>query len=440
MSLEVELSQCCGSVNGHAGFVDSGADGDPDPVSGSCGAGSLLLHANHGAANHVSTFFSTTSSATLATATAEQLAAAEQDPLDVELWAVILAGGIGSRFWPLSSPDRPKQVLALVSERPLIAETVTRLEPLVPRDRILVVTSHDIAPQIRAAIPMLPDRNLLVEPRPLGTAASLAWAAGEIRHRAGPEAIFCCLHADLAVAFVDAFRHVLREAARVAATVDALVAVGVESTRAETGFGYLMPGLPLWDNKPLVEGGACHVIAFEEKPARPRAEALIREGALWNTGIFVWRTRVILDALARHCVEIGAALEGLQTRNQEDFVSGVRSISIERGLLERCSGDLVVVPGEFGWDDVGTWAALRRARELDDTGNGASGRTYFLDASGNVVHAEGAAAVLYGVDGLLVVTLPGLTFVTTVERAAELKPLLDSLPPDLRRGGGPSGA
>lgn len=380
-------------------------------------------------------FSSATADTALATVTAEQVAPAVEAPVDEELWAVILAGGIGSRFWPLSSSNRPKQVLALVSERPLIAESVARLEGLVPYERILVVTSADIASQIRAAVPMIPEKNILVEPKPLGTAASLAWAAGEVRHRAGPDAIFCTIHADLAVAFVDAFRHVLREASRVAASADALVAVGVTSTRAETGFGYLVPGLPLRTDEPLGQGGACHVIAFEEKPARPRAEALVREGALWNSGIFVWRARVILQALAQHCVEIGSALPSIDTRNQDEFISGARSISIERGLLERCSGNLVVLPGEFGWDDVGTWAALRRARELDDTGNGASGRTHFLDASGNVVHAEGSAAVLYGVDGLLVVTLPGLTFVTTVERAADLKPLLDSLPPDLRKPG-----
>jgi mannose-1-phosphate guanylyltransferase len=376
----------------------------------------------------------------LATATQEQLAPIAETPLDEELWAVILAGGIGSRFWPLSSSQRPKQVLALVSERPLIAETVDRLQPLVPYERMLVVTSSDISGQIRAAIPMIPAKNVLVEPRPLGTAAALAWAAGEVRHRAGPDAIFCCIHADLAVSFVDAFHHVLREASRVAATINALVAVGVHSTRADTGFGYLVPGLPLRDDVSLSQGGACHVISFEEKPARPRAEALVREGALWNSGIFVWRTRVILDALAQHCVEIGDSLPNLETRDHEGFASGVRSVSIERGLLERCSGNLVVVPGDFGWDDVGTWLALRRARELDDMGNGTFGRCHFLDASGNVVHAEGSPTVLYGVDGLLVVTLPGLTFVTTVDRAADLKPLLDSLPPDLRRPGTPPGA
>jgi mannose-1-phosphate guanylyltransferase len=382
--------------------------------------------------------FSTQSAGTLATATAEQPVPFEATPVNPDLWAVILAGGIGSRFWPLSSPERPKQVLALVSGSPLIAETVARLEPLVPAERILVVTSRDIATQIRAAIPGVPERNVLVEPRPLGTAASLTWAAGEIRRRAGPESVFCCLHADLAVAFVDAFHHVLREASRIASAADVLVAVGVDSTRADTGFGYLIPGLPLNPALPLSEGGACRVIAFEEKPARPRAEALMREGALWNSGIFVWRTRVILDEIGRNCEEVSGALECLDSRDHDTFVRRVRSASIERGLLERCHESLVVLPGEFGWDDVGTWGALRRARELDDTGNGASGRTHFVDASGNVVHAEGAAAVLYGVDGLLVVTLPGLTFVTTVERAADLKPLLDSLPEDLRRRAPPS--
>jgi mannose-1-phosphate guanylyltransferase len=428
---EIELSKVAGMIAWHGKRVDRQGDrcrmiAAPVVYCSTRWTRSLLT---------LPTATSTASDTALSTAPAEQFAPVEETPPDEELWAVVLAGGIGSRFWPLSSSARPKQVLALVSERPLIAETVARLEPVVPNERILVVTSADIATQIRAAIPMVPERNILVEPRPLGTAASLAWAAGEVRHRAGPDAIFCSIHADLAVAFVDAFRNTLREASRVAASADALVAVGVESTRAETGFGYLVPGLPLRSDQPLTEGGACHVVAFEEKPARPRAEALIREGALWNSGIFVWRTRVILNALAQHCVEIESALPSAESRDQEGFIRGAKSISIERGLLERCSGNLVVVPGEFGWDDVGTWAALRRARELDDTGNGAFGRTHFLDASGNVVHAEGSAAVLYGVDGLLVVTLPGLTFVTTVERAAELKPLLDSLPSDLRHPG-----
>jgi mannose-1-phosphate guanylyltransferase len=233
------------------------------------------------------------------------------------------------------------------------------------------------------------------------------------------------------VAFDDAFRHVVREASRVAASNDVLVAVGVRATRGETGFGYVVPGLPLRADRPLEGGGACQVSLFEEKPARPRAEHLMTMGALWNAGIFVWRARVVLQELEEHAVELSGGLSALENRDHAAFVSRVQPVSIERGLLER-SRRVVVVPGEFGWDDVGTWAALRRARELDDTGNGSSGRAHFLDASGNVVHAEESAVVLYGVNGMLVVTLPGITFVTTLERAADLRPLLDSLPADLR--------
>jgi mannose-1-phosphate guanylyltransferase len=364
----------------------------------------------------------------------EVAAPIDTTPVDDSLWAVVLAGGIGSRFWPLSSPERPKQLLALVSDRPLIAETLGRLQPLVPPDRVLVLTSRDIAPALHAAIPEVPQENMLVEPRPLGTAAALAWAALEIARRAGPDAIFCSVHADLAVAFPEAFRHVLRQAARVAARDDVLVTVGVRATRPESAFGYIMPGTPLNAGVPLSAGGACEALAYEEKPPRERAEQLVAAGALWNTGIFVWRARVVREALARHAHELAGGLSALEERDLGRFALSIRSVSIERGLLER-SDRVVVVPGDFGWDDVGTWASLRRARELDDTGNGASGRVHFVDASSNVVHAEGSTVVLYGVTGMLVVTLPGLTFVTTLDKASDLKPLLDALPPDVRARG-----
>ncbi len=357
----------------------------------------------------------------------------DQRAADAALWAVVLAGGIGSRFWPLSSQHRPKQLLALVSDRPLIAETVARLHPLVPPERVLVLTSADIADAIRAAIPEVPPTNMLVEPRPAGTAAALAWAARELTRRAGPQTIFCTLHADLAIAFPDAFRDVLREASRAAALDDVLVTVGVPASRPETGFGYIVPGEPLSSDAPIERGGACAVRAYVEKPGRARAEELLRMGALWNSGIFAWRARVVLEALERHAHELGRGLSMLDAPEEVRYREPLRTVSIERGLLER-SDRVVVVPGDFGWDDVGTWASLRRARELDDTGNGAYGLVHFADASGNVVHSESGKVVLYGVNGLLVVSLPGLTFVTTLDRAADLRPLLDSLPPSMRAG------
>lgn len=347
---------------------------------------------------------------------------------DAELWAIILAGGIGSRFWPLSTPERPKQVLALINERPLIAVTLGHLAPLIAPERVLVLTSADIADAIHAVVPEVPAENMLIEPRPLGTAAALAWGTSEIVRRAGPDALFCCLHADLAVGFPEPFRQVVSQSARVARTVPSLVAIAAAPTRPETGFGYLcVASGPASAESP----GVLVVERFIEKPGPILAETLIADGALWNTGIFVGRARATLDALARHTSELAHGLEALERRDFETFAGSIQSISIERGLLARCD-DLVAILGDFGFDDVGTWASLRRARELDDTGNGALGQVHFVECASNVVHAERGTVVLYGCEAMLVVVLDGLTFVTPLDRANDLRPLLDALPPEMR--------
>lgn len=350
---------------------------------------------------------------------------------DAALWGVVLAGGIGSRFWPLSSSKRPKQVLSLAGDRPLIADTVFRLQPLIPADRVLVVTSADIAPAIEAAIPEVPRENLLIEPSPLGTAAALAWASNVIARRAGPETIFCTLHADLAVDFPELFRHTLKAAARAASHDAALVTIGARATRPEPSFGYIVP---VKHGGVDSLGGAQRVQRFIEKPSIEQAQRLIADGALWNTGICMWRAQVVLDALERHTPELSrVALRALAAENHAAFADLVERVSVEQGLLAR-SSDVVVLVGEFGWDDVGTWGSLRRARELDDDGNGGVGHAIFVDAESNIAHADGSdiCTVLYGVDGMLVVALPGLTFVTTLEKATDLRGLLEQLPESVK--------
>ncbi len=353
------------------------------------------------------------------------------------IWAVVFAGGIGTRFWPLSTARRPKQVLALVNERPLILDTILRLGPLVPPERILVVTSADIVDTLYEVIPDIPRINMLVEPRPLGTAAALAWGAAEVSRRAGPDTVFCALHADLSVANPDSFRNSIQRAARIADTEPVLVAIGTKPTRCESGFGYLQTGVPFDPFVSRADGGACRVEYFVEKPNPVLADILIDRGALWNTGIFVWRAEVVLKELEQHTRELAFGLPMLVSGDLEQFAQHVTSISIDRGLLERTS-NLVVLPAEFGWDDVGTWASLRRVRELDDTGNGIMGDAHCIDASGNVIHADGQCIVVYGISGMLVVSLNGLTFVTTLERATELGPLLNALPGSVRSNPGGS--
>ncbi len=363
--------------------------------------------------------------------TAEGAEAAASLEANASIWGVVLAGGIGSRFWPVSGPRRPKQLLELLGDKPMIAGCVERLSPLIPPERVVVVTSADIASAIRGAIPQVPPANILVEPRPLGTAAAIALATATLMQRVGPETVVCALAADIAAAFGDPFRDTVRHAAGVASRDDAITLIGARPARSEPGFGYVIPVGASRSSDGPEAASPVKVQRFIEKPPAEEAASLIDGGAWWHTGISVWRARVMWNALREQTAEISAALSLLEAGDTDRYFGAVESISIERGLFER-SRDLLLVPGEFGWDDIGTWASLRRARDLDDDGNGARGDVHFVDASGNVVHAERGDVVLYGVDNLLVVTVDGITLVTTIDRAADLRPLLDRLPGDVR--------
>jgi mannose-1-phosphate guanylyltransferase len=346
-------------------------------------------------------------------------------------WAIVFAGGIGSRFWPLSSPRRPKPTLQLLGERPLIAGTVDRLAPVVLPERVLIVTSRDIANAVARAAADVPAENILVEPRPLGTSAALAWALEVIKQRGGGDAPVCALHADLAAGFPDQFRQGLTNGMQLALSHRALVTLGVVPTRPETAFGYAQPGAPLDAATPVGRGGACRVSRFVEKPGLDVLTELLSTGALWHAGVLIGAVNDMSDDLFDLATEIGPGRESLSKGNLPEFAAMVQSISIERGLLQRCN-NLIVVPVECGWDDVGTWACLRRSRDLDDAGNGAVGEAHFVESTGNVVHTEAGPVVLYGCQQMLVVSLQGITFVTTLEKAADLRALIDQLPQTLR--------
>jgi mannose-1-phosphate guanylyltransferase len=339
-------------------------------------------------------------------------------------WAVVLAGGVGSRFWPISTPDRPKQLLPLATSEPMLSDTLARLAPLVPIERTLVLTNAGLAAAIRALAPRLPRENVIAEPRPAGTAAALAWAAHEIARRGARDDVMLSVHADWAIGDADGFRAALATAAQVAETEHALVTVGVVPVRPDPGFGYIQPG-------DAVGAHARRVARFVEKPDRARAESMVRDGYLWNSGIFVWRAGDFLDELAALTPEIAPHLAAHGDDLAAFFGAIASPIAVDVGVMER-SGRVMVLAGDFGWDDVGTWAALRRVRARDAAGNATSGTAHVLDAANNVVHADGTAVVLYGVRDLVVVAREGLTLVTTLDRSADLKQLIESLPPAIR--------
>ncbi len=340
-----------------------------------------------------------------------------------DAWAVVLAGGVGSRFWPLSTPGRPKQLLALVDEHPLLRNTLARLAPLVPPARTLVLTNAGLRDAVLALAPELPADNVIAEPSPAGTCAALAWAAREVARRAGRGAPIVCVHADWAVGDEAAFRAALARAARAAREHASLVTVGVVPTRDDPGFGYIQPAAP-------VEPGVFRVARFVEKPSRERAARMRQDGYLWNSGIFAWRAGDFLDEVDALAPEVAPALRAAGD-DIGAFFADVTPVPVDVAVMER-SGRVLVLPGDFGWDDVGTWGALGRVRRVDAHGNAASGVVHALDARRNVVHAHGNAVVLYGVDDLVVVAGPGLTLVTTVDRSSDLKTLVESLPDALR--------
>jgi len=341
-------------------------------------------------------------------------------------WAVVLAGGVGSRFWPVSTPDRPKQLLPLATSEPMLADTLARLAPLVPPEHTLVLTNDGLVNAIAALAPSIPRHNIVAEPRPAGTAAALAWAAHLIAQRGSWEDVMISVHADWAIGDPEGFRAALRSAARVAETQHALVTVGVVPARPDPGFGYIQPGDAIPD-----EAEARRVARFVEKPDRARAETMMREGYLWNSGIFVWRAGDFLDEITALTPEIAPHLAA-HPNDMAGFFAAIKSgIAVDVGVMER-SSRVMVLAGDFGWDDVGTWAALRRVRTNDARGNATHGDVHVLDAANNVVHADGTAVVLYGVHDLVVVSREGLTLVTTTDHAADLKKLIESLPPRIR--------
>ena len=341
-----------------------------------------------------------------------------------DTWVVILAGGIGSRFWPLSTPERPKQFLPLLSDQPMLRDTLDRLASVVPAARTMVLTNAELTDGVARIAPELARDLILAEPRPAGTTAALAWAASRVAARAGRDAVMLSVHADWVIGDVPRFQDALRLAATEATRTQGLVTVGIVPTHADTGLGYIEPGAP-------TTGAARRVARFIEKPQQAQAEALVAGGALWNSGIFAWPVGVFLDEVRAHCPAVADPLDRAGD-DAEAFFAGVQDpVAVDVAVLER-SAKVYVLAGSFGWSDVGTWAALRGVRMRDAAGNVTHGRVHLRASADNVVHAEHADVVLYGVDGLVVVEREGVVLVTTEAKARNLKPLLESLPTELR--------
>ncbi|BDG09589.1 mannose-1-phosphate guanylyltransferase [Anaeromyxobacter paludicola] len=351
----------------------------------------------------------------------------------MKIFPVVMAGGSGTRFWPLSRKAWPKQFLALAGERPLLAETVARLSPLARPEDTLVVLGPAHEKAARRMLPQVPRRNVLVEPCARNTAPCVGLAALHVRRR-DPEGVLLMLPADHHVARPAKLRAAFAAAARLAAR-GRIATIGVRPSRPETGYGYLEVGAPLPPAKGRARAEGFAVRRFVEKPDLATAERYLAGGGyLWNSGVFAFRADVILDEIARRMPELSALLAGIDrdlgTRKEKATLARLfprcPATSIDYGVMER-SDRIAVVPADFGWSDVGSFAALPEVRPADRAGNVTEGDALVL-GRGNVVVARGGRTVaVVGVDDLVVVDAGDAVLVCPRARAQDVRQAVDEL-------------
>jgi mannose-1-phosphate guanylyltransferase/mannose-6-phosphate isomerase len=344
----------------------------------------------------------------------------------MRLHPVILAGGRGERFWPLSRRHRPKQLLPLLSDRSMLADTLARLEGVALPSDTFIITARDLAGAVRQAAPSIPHHHVVGEPVGKNTAPAVALAAWWLRD-AGPDAVIAVLPSDHRVEPADRFRSEIVRAAEMALAREAIVTFGIPPTRPETGYGYIEAGDPVEKGSPFHR-----VKAFQEKPDSATAARYASDGRhLWNAGMFLFPPRVMLEEVRAHAPDIAHAMESLPARLSEDEVALVRyyeavpSVPIDVAIMERSSRALVAKAG-FAWDDLGSWAALGDGADAKK-GNVTRGRTLLVDANGVTAFADHGMIAALGVKDLVIVHTPDATLVCPKDRVQEVREIVARL-------------
>jgi mannose-1-phosphate guanylyltransferase len=348
-----------------------------------------------------------------------------------EHYAVIMAGGKGERFWPLSTSKRPKQLLALVGEKSLLAQAVDRLEGLIPPERVLVVTNKDLVQASREAAPVLPPENVVGEPVGRDTAAAVA-LSGALIGAKSKDAAFCILTADQVMGDLEVYRRTLQESLELASQKDVLITIGMQPTSPSTAFGYVEAGPELQNGNNVTFHRARR---FVEKPDENTAERYIKSGRyFWNSGMFIWSVKALHAAFKQHCPELSWLMEHLTSAVREDTLEAaleaayppLEKISVDYALMEKAD-NIVMAKGTFAWDDVGSWTALSNHFTADEAGNITIGSLETIDSGNNIVFSKDRTTAMIGVSDLIVVQAEGVTLICPRERAQDIKQLLQQV-------------
>ena len=347
------------------------------------------------------------------------------------MYAVIMAGGKGTRFWPRSRERKPKHLLDIIGDRTIVQETVDRIRPIIPSENILIVTGKRHADELMRQLPEVPRDNIIIEPVGRNTAPCIGLAALHIRKRT-PDDVMVVLPSDHLIADEKKFLEILGAAAEMAERGDHLVTIGIRPTAPETGYGYIEQG----GRKAEIRGEeVLKVRSVREKPDADQARKFLEEGGfLWNSGMFVWRTSVLLDAVRQWLPDLYRGLtriEGaLGTAREAAVVDEVyrdaKSISIDYGVMEKARNALVV-PGDFGWSDVGSWDSLWEVSRKDEKGNAARGRLIAVGSRNCLVHSPAKPVALVGVDDLIVVETDDVLMICRRGSSQDVKKAVDAL-------------
>lgn len=356
------------------------------------------------------------------------------------MYAVIMAGGKGARFWPVSADGNPKQLLNLLGSTSLLQQTVSRIIPLIPLEHVCVVTKASLETQVREqlavfALPSNEDiskRNIIVEPVGRNTLPCIGLAALHLRRRYSEDAVMVVLPSDHIIREKQRFHKLLEYARSIAANHGVLLTFGIIPTLPETGYGYIHIGDVYHVQNSLQ---SFHVSEFVEKPNLNMAKEYLRSGTyLWNSGIFVWRVGIILDAIKTYQPSIYQKLmeidRAIATPRETEVIhraySDMDTVSIDYGVMEKAD-DVLVIPADIGWNDVGNWAAMREVFEQDASGNAVLGRYLSLDSRNCVIYSQNKLIATIGLSDLIIVDSEQAVLVCPLERAQEVKDLVERI-------------
>ena len=348
----------------------------------------------------------------------------------MKIYNVIMAGGGGTRFWPISRQSMPKQLLNLSGNDTLINETIDRINQLSCKEHLFVVTNkNQVEPLVETTSERLLNENILVEPSARNTSAAIGYAAFNIMKKHG-DGIMCVYPADHHIKDEKAFLDVLNKATKVADECNKIVTIGIEPTFPSTGYGYIN-----FDKESVSGGYSYDVVDFVEKPGFKKAVEYIDSGRyLWNSGMFVWKVSKVLDDFKRYLPKIFDKLEELSkyigTEQEVEMINKIYptipSISVDYGIMER-SNDVVVVPGDFGWNDVGSWDVLGSIFPTDEKGNIRRGETIAIDSENSVLYSGDKIVTAVGIKDLIVVSTEDAVMVCPKDRAQDVKHIVEEL-------------